>query len=234
MKLNISNPWRNYSGTYKTTDLIFYQLEGEVIARSKIAPADPNTPEQQKVRSTMAVCAANWQTLDSTVRDSWQAYANKYFCKDSYGRACRTQALPMYIRANSVRLILGLPMTIDPPVEGCPMRLRKVTQIAGLPDNTIGIRVEHDYANRDGYQVIVRATAPLSSLAHGVPDTAYRYVCGVGPQSAQALPPDAGELVFAGVRSPVAAGQRYGVEARVVRIGDGMMSVPVYGDFIKD
>ena len=102
-----------------------------------------------------------------------------------------------------------------------------------MPTRAIGIRVFHGYLHRDGYAVLFRATPPLRNLRGAVPANAYRYVCGVGPGSAQPLPADGGELIFTCVRSPIAPGQHYAIETRILRLENGLLSPPVFGDFIR-
>lgn len=233
MKVELTQPWTGFSGTCKTIDVVMYQAEGGVIARSKIRPTDRRSSDQLAVRDAMAVAGRHWQTLAPDVRERWQAHADKRLSKDRYGRPTRRPAYLAYVQANSVRLILGLPPTTEPPRDGFPMPLRAIEQVAGAPARAIGIRVRHGYLDRDGYAVIVRATPPLRNLHGTPPANAFRYVCGVGPQSAQPLSPDGGELTFANVKAPVAAGQHYAVEARIVRIEDGLLSPPVVANFIR-
>jgi hypothetical protein len=42
-----------------------------------------------------------------------------------------------------------------------------------------------------------------------------------------------GSVQFSPTRYIIGAGKRFGVEARVVRNADGIMSNPVFGDFLK-
>ncbi len=101
-----------------------------------------------------------------------------------------------------------------------------------LPED-LELTLTHSYSVLTGLSVIVRATPAMRTLAIKPNANDQRFVLGVNPGSAQALTASGTDLVFNGIKHPVNDGLRYGVEARVVRTADGIMSNAVVGDFIK-
>lgn len=233
MKWSTFQPFAQPAGTYDTTDLVFYTYGNQLVSRTK-ARAE-NTPSEDRVRSNqcLAQAARQWQQLSPVQRHAWQAYADRYYSRVSGGSLQRATGQATFIRAASVRLILGLEAAWDAPVQAPPLRLRGIVQEPGAGPGTIALKLRHDHALCDGMLVLVRATPPTKTAACAPQANAYRYVCGLGSASTRPLSPDGGTIMFSPIRHELPAGRRYGVEARIMRADDAILSLPVYGDFIK-
>ena len=138
-----------------------------------------------------------------------------------------------YMRANSVRQVLGLPLTTAAPIAAPPAPLSAIVELNGESTHTVAIVITHSYTVLTGLSVIVRATPAMPTVAVKPLPGDYRYVMGVSPSSAKPLLVSGSDLLFTPSRFIIGNGERYGVEARIVRTADGIMSNPVYGDFIK-
>ena len=233
MKIVLASPWTGFSGTYKTTDLVYLGHGAQLCGRANVLPVDRRSAEQQARRAHLADIARHWQELSQAQRDAWQRYADRYRRVDRNGNRGRTPGQWLHNSANVVRRILGMDLAKDAPTAPPPWPLGRVVHEAGAAPDAIAIRVHHAYAVTDGCLVLLRSTAPTEKRARALDPTRFRYVCGLGPLSALPLPPSGGVLVFSPAACPVPDGRRFGVEARIVRTADGMTSPPVYGDFVK-
>src|SRR5690606_17213270 len=82
MKIETSFPIAQLSGTVSNSQLSFSTVQGEVVARAKVIPANPNSPEQLLSRSYITAATKNWDTLTTAQREAWEAYARTYFVTD--------------------------------------------------------------------------------------------------------------------------------------------------------
>ena len=233
MRIGIAFPALNMEGTSKNSSLVLTEQLGVTYGRAKVIPANPKTADQVEVRSNLTLTVRTWGTLTAQQREAWKAYAKLYFGKTDDGRSFRASGLTAFTSCNAIRQALGLALISDAPTVAPPSSLRRIAQVPAQNPDAVGIEVTHGIAVTAGLLVLVRATGPMPTPGHTPALTDLRYVCGVGPASAQALPASGTPLVFSPTKYVVQDGQRYGVEARVVRTADGTVSAPVYGDFLK-
>lgn len=220
-------------GTYSTTDLVMQKYEGETVARAKVKPANPQTPDQVKLRGFTTAVTRAWHNTSLLQQAGWADYATRYFLGDNPEKSRKTMALRMFVRANLVRLILGLTIVLEPPTLAPPGRPSAVRQLEAQNPDSVGLELDHTEPATTGLVVLVRATAAMKSTACTPVPGQHRYVCGLGPASCQPLGPSGSTLTFSPTKYVVNDGQRYGVEAQIVRLADGVMGLPAYGDFFK-
>lgn len=194
---------------------------------------DVNTLHQQEVKNFLRYAVANWRTLTQAQRTAWESYADAHFSKNRNGEEVEASGMSTYVRANFMRQLLGLALTSDAPSLAPPLPLLRLEQLPAQNPDTVGLAVHHRIENLADLLVLVRMTPAGSFPGDGPNVTDYRLVRGVTPDSAQPLPATGGQLLFTPARFIVNDGERYGVEARVVRATDGLASPAVFGDFLK-
>lgn len=231
MKIGTVSHITKMSGTYKTTDLVFMELEGETVARAKITPANPNSSDQVTVRNDVTVASQAWDTLTAAQRASWQSWGELHMADDS--AKVKSLGQRAFVRANLIRQILGLALVTDAPTQAPPLKPTKIEQLGAMSPDSIGLTLTHSITNVAGHMVLVRATDAMNTVACTPRPGDCRYVCGVGPASFTALPVSGASVEFSPTKYVINDGQRYGVEVRIVRTADGIASDPLYGDFIK-
>jgi hypothetical protein len=236
MRITTSGAIETVSGAHGNFVYIL-QKNGRMKARNRPDAEERRSkasPQQELVQSYITEAAKNWQTLSDLQRDAWDMYANAYFTKDEFGRTVTATGLSAYTKANSIRMLLGLPMTTNAPTQAPPSPVMAVSQLSGQNPDTLGISVTHNYASPAGHLLMVSMT-PAGLTASDKPNDAdYRLVRGASALSALALPASGGSLTFNPTRFLVQDGQRYGVEVRVVRVSDGLCSRARRGDFRKE
>lgn len=94
----------------------FARNRGGLYVRARSVPVNPNTNLQSQVRGNFAQAVARWNdNLTPAQRDGWNLYAEQVPLTDSLGDPRNVGGLPMYVRSNSFRLLLGLPVIDNPP-----------------------------------------------------------------------------------------------------------------------
>lgn len=233
MLIKLAQPIIGMDGTYKDSGLVYNTFEGQTYARARVIPTNPKTIDQTKMRTYLTLATRNWENLTAAQRDAWTDYAKTYFPLNSKNLAVRASGIATYARANSIRQVLGLTLTTDAPTEAPPTPVTTIAQVGAEDPDALGITVDHGYSVLTGLQVIVRMTPAMVTVARAPKLTDYRYVRGVDSTSAAALPASGSTVLFSPTRYIVNDGERYGVEVRVIRTADCIMSRPVFGDFLK-
>lgn len=78
---------------------------GGMYFRARATPTNPNTGQQQLVRSIMSNITVVWQsTLTQAQRDAWAVYATNVPLVNSLGASINVSGLNMYVRTNLPRL----------------------------------------------------------------------------------------------------------------------------------
>lgn len=77
---------------------------GGPYVRERTIPIDPDSPEQQALRDTMAELATIWAvTLNTAQRDRWQLFANKNKHPNRIGEMRKISGRAEFFRANIIR-----------------------------------------------------------------------------------------------------------------------------------
>jgi hypothetical protein len=233
-KIVLSSPVREIKGKFANSDIVYFTgKNGQTLARSQSAVANPRTASQVAVRSFMTVCSKAWQTLSDIQREDWLIYSRAYFTRARDGSPLPPNGMNAFVAANTIRLILGQTVVKDAPTEAPPPPLTSIGNAGGLGPDSVGIDITHSIADVTGLQVIVSMTPQMLTLSRTPNPKQMRYCCGVDSDSAKPLTASGTTLVYSPTIYSIDEGGRFGVEARVVRTADGIMSNPVMGDFIK-
>lgn len=233
-KVLLSSPVRGLQGKFALSDICYFVgKNGLTYARSAGEVANPQTASQQTVRSYFTSAAKAWQTLTPAQRDGWLDYAKLYYTTDDEGNPVQPSGIGTFLKANSIRQVLGQALVTAPPTEAPPPPLSAIEQVSPQNPDSVGITITHSISVVTGLQVLVRMTPQMISTARAPRLTDYRYCRGVSPNSALPLTASGTDLIFTPTIFEVGDGERYGVEARVVRTADGIMSNPIFGDFLK-
>lgn len=76
----------------KVKDTVFSSWKGRAYIRSRVTPANPNTPAQQAVRDSLARCVDLWQSFESLMKTNWDNWASPYSISGYNGFMQRNRA----------------------------------------------------------------------------------------------------------------------------------------------
>jgi len=127
--------------------------------RRRSIPTNPNTTEQQTVRSAMTTLVAAWGALTAPQRAAWDTYATNTPGVDSLGQALVLTGQQSYIRCNTARIAAGESVVDTAPIvfnRGEPVTSLTDLDVAG--STTAGIA---GGASDDG-QLLVYVGRPVS------------------------------------------------------------------------
>lgn len=100
----------NLSG--KIGAAVFAHNAGGRYVRNAAAVTNPNTAEQQRVRSALATVANDWTTIGAGDRDQWALFASQVPVTNRLGNQIFLSGIAMYTKCNSLRRGIGLD-TVD-------------------------------------------------------------------------------------------------------------------------
>lgn len=85
--------------------------------RVRVVPVNPNTPQQQTVRTATSDLTVRWtDELTSVQRDAWDTYAENVPLPNRIGASTTISGLSMYVRSNVSRIQAGLPRVDNAPI----------------------------------------------------------------------------------------------------------------------
>jgi hypothetical protein len=96
----------NISG--KMGAAVFAHNAGGRYVRNRAAVTNPNTANQQRVRSALATVSNNWTTLGQGDRDQWSLFASQVSWVNRFGESIVLSGIAMFTAANSLRVGVGL------------------------------------------------------------------------------------------------------------------------------
>jgi hypothetical protein len=206
----------------------FSHNRGGMYIRARATPTNPNSPQQQAVRTAVGTLVNHWtNTLSAAQRAAWDVYAENTPLIDRLGEARNVGGLGMYVRTNTPILQAGLTRIDDAPTtfntgEFTEPSVGTISAGGG----TLGIVFDNAdaWANEDDAAMLVlisRGQNPGINYFKGP----YRYAGKIdGDGATPPTSPASMTLPFA-----VAAGQKVFVQVRVVR-ADGRLSLPFRGN----
>lgn len=189
--------------------------------RGRAIPSNPNTAQQQAVRSAMAVLSPRWGSLlTADQRAAWDAYAAATPITNALGSAINVGGLGMYIRGNVPRINAGDAIIDDAPTvynvgEFTPPTFAAPDASAG----TVSVAFEDsdEWASEVGSFMYIYASAPQSPSINYFKGP-YRLA---GKIVGASSPPSSPQLIT--LPFPVAVSQKVFFKANVSRL-DGRYS----------
>lgn len=85
--------------------------------RRRAVPTNPNTTQQQAVRSALTSLVASWQSLTAAERAAWATYAENTPRTDSLGQSIVLTGQQQYVSSNTARIAAALARVDAAPTE---------------------------------------------------------------------------------------------------------------------
>lgn len=100
----------------KINGIVYSKNKFGSYTRRKVTPANPNSPAQSAVRSSLSVLAKNWSgLLTAAERAAWISFAASYPRTDVFGNSIVITGLNMYISLNQRLNQIGSALIATPP-----------------------------------------------------------------------------------------------------------------------
>lgn len=206
----------------------FSHNRGGQYTRLRAIPVNPNSSQQQAVRSAMNLYANRWRTaLTDAQRDSWRAYSAAVPIIDALGDPRDIGGLAMYCRNNIPRRQVGLSAVNTAPaalVLGV-LTAPTITGVAATSLATVTFDNTDEWATAVGGALLLYfsrgANATRTANQGG-----YRYGFRVNGAVVPPTSPSTGTMPFA-----VVAGQKVFWRATAVT-ADGKLTSAAQGSFI--
>lgn len=207
--------------------IVFSRNRGGSYFRARAIPVNPNTVEQQRIRSAMAQLSAMWAAvLTDTERASWDTYALNVPLPNSIGNPVNVGGIGMFIRTNvSVvaffagggSILKDAPTTFNLGDFTAPnlATASEATQLISVTFTTTD-----DWANEDDANMLIYISRPQGPAVNYFKGP-YRFAAKVDGDSVTA--PTSPEAVTSPF--PFVAGQKIFGFIRVIR-ADGRLSSP--------
>lgn len=198
--------------------------------RTRAIPVNPNTAQQQTVRSIMASLSPYWSgTLTQAQRDTWDLYAYNVPLINRVGDPINVGGIGMFMRTNvpvlqtgggGGAIIVTAPSIFD--LGGyTPPSIAAITAATNLI--SLNFEATDDWANEDDSNMLVYSSRPMSPGINYFKGP-YRYA---GRFDGDAITPPTSPD---NVTSPwnLEVGQKVGIQVRVIR-ADGRLSAVFRG-----
>lgn len=129
--------------------------------RNKVTPNNPNTEDQQTVRSFMATVASRWRDILQAQRDLWNQITDQYKTTDIFGDLFKYTGFNLFVKLNRYRLEINEAQLDDAPAPAAPAGMLSLSLDADIngPKLELSFTDPIDAADK----VIVYATPPQSA-----------------------------------------------------------------------
>lgn len=212
------------SGSGSIAGITFSRNKGGMYMRARAIPTNPNSVPQQNIRGHLATLVGAWtNTLTTPQRGAWDVYAANTPVFDALGASIHLTGQQMFIRSNTARLQVGLPLvttapgtfdlgTYSIPSAGTVSAAADTIQIAF--DNT------DEWANEDDSNMLIYTSRPQNPSVNYFKGP-YQFA-GMIPGDGTTPPTSPATITLA---FPVVVGQKVFWKATVTR-ADGRYSIP--------
>lgn len=194
---------------------------GGMYFRARSIPVNPNTAEQQAVRSILAGLAAAWTTeLTSDQRAAWENYAAAVPITDSLGEPRFISGLSHYVRSNVPRLQAAVARVDDGPVIYTLPSLSPVGATPDASDDDADVTFDNgdSWATAVGGYLLLYASRPQGAGINYFKGP-YRYM---GKVAGAVVPPTSPATIA--LPFPVAEGDQVFFLARSSQVDGGLSS----------
>jgi len=213
--------------------LVASRNRGGPYFRSRAIPSNPNTPQQQEVRSAMSQLSARWSgVLTQVQRDGWDSYALNTPLTNRVGDPVNVGGLGMYQRCNVPLLQTGQAGGVIIDVAPTVYNLGAYTapSLVNVSEATQQFSVSFDntdaWANEDDSDMLLYISRPKNPSIQYFKGP-YRFAGAVEGDSI--TPPISPQAV--NVQFPILAGQKLFLRAAVLRV-DGRYSADFRGSVL--
>lgn len=210
----------------KIAATVFTKNKAGASIRNRVTPINRRSTGQTNVRQRLASLSAQWRGLTEPQRLSWNNAGASFPQTDNLGQTIFLTGEQIFVRCNSNLLLTGnAQITSAPtPTSFDVLSFTSLTATAG----TGVVSLAFTPTVPAGYEMVVRATAPVSPGKSFIPDSAFRFLKSIAPA---ATSPQVLTTEYANVFGAItnAVDQKIFIEMYLVEQSSGLAGIGVRG-----
>jgi hypothetical protein len=144
------------------------------VARKRVKPRNPQTPDQARQRALQSAIASRWPTLDEGARRQWNELAKDKTGSNRFGDRLKFSGMNLFTAANANARLVGGTANIDTPPEVTPVTPPFIDGISAGGEITL------TGALPTGYRVAAFASKPTSPGRNNAPVAFIGYYSTLG------------------------------------------------------
>jgi hypothetical protein len=194
--------------------------------RNRVTPINRRSTNQTLRRQQLASLSSGWRSLTQAQRDGWNAAGASFPQTDNLGQTVYLTGEQLYVRCNANLLLIGEALITAAP-SPASFDVLAFTSLTSTADDGV-ISLAFTPTVPTGFQLVVRASAPVSPGKSFMPGSAFKFIQSI---AAAATSPQALTTAYANVWGAItgATGQKIFVEMFLVEEASGLAGIPVRG-----
>lgn len=230
--MGLQFPANRISGRLKNNSNVNSWNRGQQILRAFTSVPNPDTADQQAVRTAFSLLTKNWKNLTTAQTNAWDAFAIANPITNRLGNVVSRTGVSAYVELGSIHYFRTGVLLSAAPTLAQPAPPSLIEQQGSMNPDQLGITITHSLPSIVGIWWLVRMTAALPSIKVTPALPLYRMVRGVNANSFAAAAASPDDVTFTPTKYDVNDGQWYGVEVQSVN-AEGWCSVPIRTQFSK-
>jgi hypothetical protein len=194
--------------------------------RNRVTPINRRSPNQTLRRQQLASLSSGWRNLTQAERDGWNAAGASFPQTDNLGQTVFLTGEQLYVRCNANLLLTGNAQITSAP-SPASFAVLAFTSLAATADDGV-ISLAFSPTVPTGFELVVRASAPVSAGKSFMPSSAFKFIQSIAPA---ATSPQLLTTAYANVWGAItgATDQKIFVEMFLVEQASGLAGITVRG-----
>lgn len=231
MKVHTSFPTRGMIGTVADSQLVFWMIGLQCLARARITPDNPQSVDQLAVRSFLSASSKAWKTASNAKRTAWEAWAEAN--ADNVGpnpSGNLVRGIDAFCDCNFWRQTLGLAIVTDAPTVARPPSVSAL--VAGSPSVADAICFTPTHTIAAGslslYKLAIRCTPAMTTMGRVPTENNLRFAKHIAAASCPTLTASGASVLLSGIQFTIPTTKKYGLSVQIVEITTGLASAPYF------
>jgi hypothetical protein len=176
--MQLEFPARRISGRSVNAGIVHTYNRGQALIRSFTPPAQPDTPDQQAIRTAFSVVTKQWKLLSQANRDGWHAWAAANPITNRLTNQVTRNGISAYTQLATLQYIRTGTLLSLAPVLSRPAPITGANSFM-IDGTDITVILEHSHTTLTGLYVLTRVSPPTAFESQYPNASEYRLVRGV-------------------------------------------------------
>lgn len=209
----------------KVAASVYTKNKAGAAIRNRTTPINRRSVGQTQKRQQLSSLSSGWRGLTQAQRDGWNVAAPSFPQQDTLGQTVFLTGAQLYVRCNANLILIGAAqiVTAPTPASFAVLAIGAYTAVSGTGVISVAFTPTPTPA---GFQLVFKATAPVSAGKSFVGNSAFRFISSIAPATASpALLTTPYPLVFGAITGK--AGQKIFIKIYLVQTTTGLAGIPV-------